>query len=141
PKELERIKGTDGEPWTWSVSVAAERPAGDGRPLPRHIKYVANGDGLGYLVFAGRPQDAPVIHFNGPWTLGLQDIKQPFTSGQRSELQIGVGTQGVGPGTSSFVLYPDTVPPDAHPAAEITFPPKAPGGKPITGKFTLTERC
>jgi hypothetical protein len=141
PQELERTKGTDGEAWHWTVNVSAERPADDQRALPRHIKYVVNGDGLGFLVFAGRPQDAPVIHFNGPWTLGLQDFRDRFTAGHESELQIGVGTQGIGPGTFSFVLYPDTIPPEAHPVAEITFPPKSPDGKPITGKFTLTDRC
>ena len=141
PRELERIKGADGEPWVWTVSVAAERPADDTRALSRHIKYVVNGDGLGFLVFASRPQDAPVIHLNGPWTLGLQDIKQRLTSGHKSNLQIGVGTQGVGPGTFSFVLYPETIPPDVYPVAEITFPPKSPAGKPITDKYTLKERC
>src|SRR5207247_989401 len=125
--------------WMWWVRISAERPAEDKRALPRHIKYVINGDGLGMLLFADRPQDAPVIHLNGPWTLGLQDVKQRFTPGHKSQLQIGVGTQGVGPGTFSFVLYPDTIPNDAYPQAEITYPGKS--GKPIKEKLTLIKRC
>jgi hypothetical protein len=123
------------------VGVAAERPAEDKRPLPRRIKYIANGDGLGYLLFADRPQDAPVIHFNGPWTLGLQDVKQSFTPGKQARFQIGVGTQGIGAGTFTFVLYPDTIPNDVYPVAEITFPPKAAGETAIEQKFTLKQRC
>jgi hypothetical protein len=121
--------------------VAAERPAGDSRKLPGRIKYVVNGDGQGWLVFASRPQDAPVIHFNGPWTLELQDIKQRLTAGHESMLQIGVGTQGLGPGTFTWVLYPDTIPAKAYPEAAVTFPPRTPGEKPITRKYTLKERC
>jgi hypothetical protein len=121
--------------------VTAERPADDKRPLPKSIGYVANGDGLGFLLFADRPQDAPIIHFNGPWSLGLQDVKQRLTAGIKSELQIGVGTQGIGPGTFSFVLYPNTIPADVYPVAEITYPPRSDDKKPIVERYTLKRRC
>ncbi len=125
---------------------AAERPADDPRPLPKRISYVANGDGRGYLLFADRPQDAPVVHFNGPWTLGLQDIKQRFRAGFKSTLQIGVGTPGVGPGTFAFVKYADTIPADAYPVAEVTFPPagvpaQRVAGTPLTVRTVLKRRC
>jgi hypothetical protein len=140
-QEWQRIKLQGDEPKMWMVSVAAERSAEDKRPLPKRIKYVANGDGLGMLLFADRPADAPIIHLNGPWTLGLQDRKQRFTAGHKSQLQIGVGTQGIGPGTFSFVLYPDTIPANAYPEADITFPTKSAGDKPIRRKYVLKERC
>jgi hypothetical protein len=139
-REFQRIKGLGSEPWVWNIRVAAERPASDTRKLPRRIGYVVNGDGQGWLAFARRPQEAPVIHFNGPWTLELQDLKQRLTAGHQSMLQIGVGTRG-GPGTFTWVLYPETIPANAYPVAEITFPPGAPGEKPITRKYTLKERC
>lgn len=140
-EEWERVKGQGAEPWVWTVGVAAERSADDKRPLPKRIKYVANGDGLGMLLFADRPGEAPVIHFNGPWSLGLQDRKHRFTVGHESQLQIGVGTQGIGPGTFSFVLYPNTIPTDVYPVADITFPAKTAGDKPIRRKYTLKQRC
>ena len=139
-KEFERVKKANPEPWIWWVFVTAERSPDDKRPLPKQIKYVINGDGLGYLLFADRPQDAPIIHVNGPWTLGLQDVKQRLTAGNKEMLQIGVGTQGVGPGTFAFVLYPNTIPEKVYPVAEVTFPQGA-GQKTITEKFTLTQRC
>jgi hypothetical protein len=141
PKEFARIKSQNTEPWYWTVRVSAERPANDTRSLPKRIGYIANGDGLGYLLFAARPQDAPIIHFNGPWTLGLQDTRQRLIIGQRSNLQIGVGAQGIGPGTFSFVRYPDTIATHLDPVAEIAFPPKSPDQPRITKKFTLTHRC
>lgn len=139
--EWKRIKQQGAEPWVWTVRIAAERSAEDKRSLPKRIGYVANGDGLGMLLFADRPADAPIIHFNGPWSLGLQDRKQRMTAGNKSQLQIGVGTQGVGPGTFSFVLYPNTIPADVYPVADITFPAKSEGDKPIRHKYTLKERC
>src|SRR5262245_52648658 len=74
--EWERIKKSGPEPWMWWVRITAERAADDKRDLPRKIAYVANGDGAGMLLFADRPQDAPIIHINGPFTLALQDRKQ-----------------------------------------------------------------
>src|SRR5207237_238026 len=125
-QEWERVKKSGPGPWTWSVYITAERDASDKRDLPRKVGYVINGDGAGMLLFAGRPQDAPVIHLNGPFTLGLQDRKQRFIPGEKTMLQIGVGPQGVGPGTFAFVLYPNTIPDTAYPEAEITFPAKGP---------------
>jgi hypothetical protein len=140
-QEWERIKKSGSEPWTWWVRITAERAADDKRDLPKKIGYVINGDGAGMLLFADKPQDAPIIHLNGPFALALQDRKQRLIVGEKMMLQIGVGPQGVGPGTFAFVLYPNTIPTDAYPEAEITFPAKSPGQEAIKRKYTLKERC
>jgi hypothetical protein len=140
-REFARIKGKHGRAVNTWIGVGAERPASDDRPLPRHIEYVVNGDGTGYLAFSDRPQDAPVVHLNGPWTLGLQDIKQRLVAGRKSKLQLGVGTPGRGAGTFAFVLYPDTIPADAYPVGEFTFPPRESGGPALTQAVTFKERC
>ena len=140
-QEWERIKKSGSEPWTWWVRITAERAADDKRDLPKKLGYVINGDGAGMLLFAEKPQDAPIIHLNGPFTLALQDRKQRLIVGEKMMLQIGVGPQGVGPGTFAFVLYPNTIPTDAYPEAEITFPAISPGQEAIKRKYTLKERC
>ena len=140
-QEYQRITRDNPARQTWWVSVNAERASPAGDKLPPRVSYIANGDGQGYLVFAARPAEAPIIHFNGPWTLGLQDIKQQFVSGQKTELQIGVGTPGVGPGTFAFVLYPGLIPDKAYPVAEITFPAPTGGAVGPPQRFTLTKRC
>src|SRR5262245_54408327 len=140
-QEWERLKKSGPEPWMWWVRITAERDADDHRDLPKKVGYVINGDGAGMLLFADKPQEAPIIHLNGPFTLALQDRKQRLIPGDKTMLQIGVGPQGVGPGTFAFVLYPNTIPNDAYPEAEITFPAKAPGQEPIKRKYTLKQRC
>jgi hypothetical protein len=140
-REWKRINSQKDGPWTWTVGLQAERPPSDARKLPRRIGYIVNGDQNGYLLFADRPQDAPIVHLNGPWTLGLQDYKGRFTAGHKTELQIGVGTFGVGPGTFSFVLYKDTIPETAYPVADVRFPAREKGADPIKRQFTLKERC
>jgi hypothetical protein len=140
-EEWQRIKKSGPEPWMWWVRITAERAADDKRDLPRKIGYIINGDGDGMLLFADKPQDAPIIHLNGPFTLALQDRKQRLIPGEKLMLQIGVGPQGVGPGTFAFVFYPNTIPNDVYPDADITFPSKSPGQAPIKEKFTLKQRC
>jgi hypothetical protein len=140
-QEWQRIKKSGPEPWTWWVRITAERSANDPRNLPKKISYVINGDGAGMLLFADRPQDAPIIHLGGPFTLALQDRKQRLIAGDKTMLQIGVGPEGVGPGTFAFVLYPNLIPNDVYPVAAITFPAKSPGQEPLQCKYTLKERC
>jgi hypothetical protein len=140
-KEFQRIAAQGSDPWTWWVSVDAERPAASNDKLPNRVKYVANGDGNGYLLFSDKSKDAPIVHFNGPWTIGLQDIKQKLEIGKSTMLQIGVGTPGVGPGTFAFVLYSGLIPDDAYPTAEITFPAKEKGATTSAERFTLKKRC
>jgi hypothetical protein len=140
-QEWERIKKSGPEPWMWWVGITAERSADDKRDLPKRIGYIINGDGAGMLLFADRPQDAPIIHLNGPFTLALQDRKQRFIAGDKTMFQIGVGPQGLGAGTFAFVLYTDTIPNDAYPQAEVTFPAKTPGQSAVRNKYTLKQRC
>jgi hypothetical protein len=140
-EEWQRIQKSGPEPWMWRVAIAAERSADDPRKLPKKISYIINGDGAGMLLFADRAQDAPIIHLNGPFTLALQDRKQRLLPGEERMVQIGVGPQGVGPGTFAFVYYTDLIPTDVYPVAEITFPAKLPGQEPIQRKYTLKQRC
>ncbi len=140
-KEFQRIAGSGSEAWTWWIRINAERPPDANSNLPKRVKYVANGDGLGYLLFGDQPQTAPVIHFNGPWTLGLQDIKQRLEIGKSTMLQIGVGTPGIGAGSFAFVLYPGLIPADAYPEAEIAYPLSATSNDTSPTRVTLKKRC
>lgn len=139
--EFARIKGKHDRAVNMWIGVHAERTADDDRPLPKQIQYIVNGDGTGYLAFAARRHDAPIIHLNGPWTFGLQDSKQRLVVGQKTNLQLGVGTPGVGPGTFAFVLYPNTIPNDAYPIGEFAFPPSASGSDELRQTVTFKKRC
>lgn len=121
------------------------------------------------LRFADRPQDAPIVHFNGPLSLRLQmetgvlhvpisyDDDSPkrrrwyddhppkpkerkLIRGESSSLYAQLGTQGLGRGT--FVaLSAGAVPEDVHPVAEIEFPTKDSKKPPIISRVVLKQRC
>jgi hypothetical protein len=114
------------------------------------------------LAFADRPQDAPILHFDGPRQMQLAYIEPPprdvladirhvlkfgqarepvLTRGQDGcELYATMGTPGLGKG--SFVAHAhDGLPKNVHPVAGIEFPPNKPGAKPIKKNYRLTRRC
>jgi hypothetical protein len=95
----------------------------------------------GNFSFAARPQDAPVIHFNGPLTMATLFEDQVLKRGCKGhELRTAIGAPGLGKGTFAF-LSTDAVPADIHPIAEIEFLSAEAEAKPIRSKFTLDHRC
>jgi hypothetical protein len=118
------------------------------------------------LKFADRPQDAPIIHFNGPLTFRLametgilhvpihyDDKPDPkwydehppkyeehsLVRGESRVLIAQIGTPGLGRGT--FAAVSAGLPPsDLHPAAELELP-SAPGEKVDRLKVPLDSRC
>ena len=97
-------------------------------------------DSQGVLRFAERPQDAPIVHFRGPLAMGLHPI-QKLTRGQEVELKACLGSPGLGKGTFAMVVYHGLIPDDAHPVAEVEFPPSASGKRTLKMKVTLSKRC
>ena len=95
----------------------------------------------GPFSFARRPQDAPVIHFNGPLTIVPRYESQVLArGGSGHKLRAGIGTPGLGKGTFAF-LSPDAVPADIHPVAEVEFPAASADARPIRARFVLGHRC
>jgi hypothetical protein len=100
---------------------------------------------LGWARFAERAGDAPILHFDGPLTLGpgrdFGPFKAEFVRGPvGGQLIAGLETHGLGRGAvvTMDTRYP---PADVHPVAEIDFPSREPGGKPIRVRVLLKERC
>jgi hypothetical protein len=102
----------------------------------RRFKQSAVADASGVLRFAATPKDAPVIHFNGPWSMGLLAGPKVVPGEKPADLKACVGTPGLGKGTFAAAVYEGLIPADAHPVAEITFPGMA-GAKTVT----LDQRC
>ncbi len=85
--------------------------------------------------FADRPQDAPIVHFDGPLTLKPMYMKQVFGRGDKPvQFPVMVGTPGLGKGTFTQVLFVEG---DPDGAAEIVFPNRNPDAKPIVVKVVL----
>jgi hypothetical protein len=87
------------------------------------------------LVFATRPQDAPIVHLNGPLTLQLVDPPAKWAPGATVDLVVLFGTPGLGKGTFAYMIH--TFKP--RPTASIEFPASKPGGAPTVVKLTLKE--
>jgi hypothetical protein len=119
------------------VEVPGHRGVGtDGRVL----EWAGPDNPDGWLQFADRPQDAPVLHFGGPWTITLYS-RPTLRLNREVEMYLGVGTPGRGQGTFVFIGYEGAVPADLFPRAEITFPPRRPGDAPVKAVYELKERC
>jgi hypothetical protein len=95
---------------------------------------------LGEAVLADRPQDAEVLHLDGPLSLRLVEPDgPPLVRGKGpKDLCVCVGTFGR---NTTVLVQNKAVPADTHPLAEIEFPSKQPSGKPIHVKVVLDRRC
>jgi hypothetical protein len=126
----------------------------------------ASVDGNGYLTFADTPSAAPIVHFNGPLTMGLTpqtEVTVSYTFGKKpsegvlsrrvrvllpsfvpgdvkSELRVSVGTPGLGNGTFARIHH-NRVAAGIQPVAEVEFPNKAPSEGAMKIKTPLPNRC
>lgn len=101
----------------------------------------STGFGLATFELAERPKDAPIVHFNGPLTMTLGE--GPVLSGPSdtpASLFAWIGTAGLGKGTFAMIDF-EEIPEGIHPVAQVAFPSKRRGGKPIEVRVVLKERC
>jgi hypothetical protein len=95
----------------------------------------------GYATFADRPQDAPIIHFDGPLNLRVDEAKfgpLELRRGQTSELYAKVITPGL---KATTVVLTHGPPESAHPVIEIDWPAPATGEPAPPSTVELRERC
>src|SRR5262249_1185242 len=110
------------------VSVPMGGGAAGAYPLQRVGEYSE-------LQLADRPEDAPILHFDGPLTMALEDTKQVFVPGDKpSSLPAVFGAPGVGRETFAVVIFGSNAPPAV---AQIAFPHRKAGGKPIVVEVPL----
>lgn len=135
-------KHPDGKFYTISVEVPFAKPFPDVRddsPVNKTRHYAETYDANGILQFASRREEAPVIHFGGPWTLE-PDGQQKLTRGRAEDLVLKLGTPGCGPGTFACICYDLLVPSTAKPHVRIEYPTRS-GEKAVVGDYVLEDRC
>jgi hypothetical protein len=126
----------------YRLSVEAERPGLPGGGSGGRVSFSAGPfDRRGPLLFTAKPADAPVVHIGGRLELTFYSSLPQMRPGRSSEFMMVVGAPGQEAGTFAMLLYDGTVPKDAHPVAEVTFPAAKPDDPPVTEKFELKERC
>jgi hypothetical protein len=97
-------------------------------------------DANGVLQFADKPREAPVIHFGGPWQISLFGAHK-LSIGRETDVVLGAGSPGAGPGTTAWIDYDGVIPQGVYPTLEVTYPPKQAGETPITERYELKRRC
>jgi hypothetical protein len=101
---------------------------------------------MGWACFSERPDTAPILHFEGPLTLGFGRNFGPFKQPalprgpDPGELMVCLETPGLGQ-AATVTMDNHFAPADVHPVADIEFPGKQPGGKPIKTRVVLKDRC
>ena len=133
-----------------TITGLAVAPRRGSQPYAKRITQSAGRDREGELGFAAGPQDAPIVHFDGPLRITLPDQEQFLAHGKEGvDLQAAVGSPGLGKGTFAYLDYAcaadgkieEVIPTGAHPVAEVTYPPKDPAGRPVRRKWVLKQRC
>jgi hypothetical protein len=138
---LKEMTARDPKATGYILSLDVDIPGRKGNGIGGRVSQSAGfADVSGVLQFAEKPADTPVVHFGGPWQITL-DGPQYLRLGRSVEVNLALATPGHGPGSSAWVCYEELVPEDAYPKAVITFPPKGPGGRPVTELYDLKERC
>ncbi len=138
--EAKAVLERDPKAKDYRVGLEVERPGHQGLGAGGRLVQGAGSDAHGLLQFADRPQDAPIIHFGGPWTMGLW---RPTTLwlDRANNMDLIFGTPGLGAGGFAYVGYEGVVPDHLAPSVEIAFPPRDPGGKPVIASYDSTDRC
>lgn len=125
----------------YSIGVDVEMVGWRGAGLGGRVsQWAHHRDINGFLQFADRPQDAPVIHFGGPLRITLFG-KHTLTIGRETEVYLGVGTPGLGPGTTAYIAYEEVIPESAFPMAKIAYPAAVSGEPPVIELYELKHRC
>jgi hypothetical protein len=124
----------------YRLGIDVAMPGWKGAGLGGRVQHiVASTDVNGILQFSERPDEAPIIHFGGPWQITLYSPHQ-LTIGREEDMVLSVGTPGLGAGTTAYVGYEELIPEEAHPTVIITYPAK-PGQPPQREHFDLKRRC
>jgi hypothetical protein len=140
--QLKSLAAKDPQAVVYSLSVYAEC-----RRLPRgkidftgRVLHYAGSDEQGYLQFGPEREQAPVIHFGGPWQIAPL-CRHSLKSGEKpGDLMAMVGTPGHGPGTFASLSYSGLIDEGPSPTATIEFP-LASGKGTLKEAFVLKHRC
>jgi hypothetical protein len=125
----------------YMISVDADIPGWKGMGAGGRVRQSTSlTDSTGILQFSNRVQDAPVIHFAGPWNIALYDPVR-LVMGYPVDMFLGIGTPGLCPGTSAYIEYDGVVPVGLHPTIDITYPTDEPGKPFIRERYRMKYRC
>jgi hypothetical protein len=136
--EAKAVLERDPQARDYRIGLEVEVPGHQGLGAGGRLVQGAGTDSNGLLQFAARPEDSPIIHFGGPWTMGLYRPTSLWLD-RANNLDLIFGTPGLGAGSFAWVGYEGVVSDNVFPRVEITFPSGKPGG--LRANYDLTDRC
>jgi hypothetical protein len=140
-KRVKDIVAKNPKARAFHVSMEIERPGWKGSGIGGRVQQASFiVDVNGVLQFGDRPQDAPILHFDGALEVtlfGLLELK----IGRETQVTLGVGSPGYGPGTHTYLEYDGVIPAKMHPTIEVVYAGKKPSDPPIRVKHELKDRC
>jgi hypothetical protein len=89
--------------------------------------------------FAQRSGQAPILHLEGPLSMKLYGEPPTLIAGQEVELNIAIGTPGVGPGSFCAIQCCTVLDCKASPVAEIDFPHRDPNRGPPKVRIPIAD--
>jgi hypothetical protein len=107
--------------------------------LDRKQRWFVGTDDADRLQFAIRPQQAPIIHLDGPLTMRWYESPPTLIPGAMTELNVSVGTPGLGAGSFAMIQCCAILNCKVAPIAEIVFPHRKAGEPPIGTTVSLAN--
>lgn len=111
----------------------------------RGATFAAWGDHDGDVPDAALASQAPILRVNGPLQMGFEIPARwaiESLDNDKFEVNVGVGTPGLGAGTFMHLKYWDgAIPKWVSPEVEIHFPPEEEGNPAVVARGKLRSRC
>ena len=125
---------------SYRIYLDVELPGWHGSGLGGRVPQITANDTQGFFRFAEELREAPIVHFGGPWQITLYG-RHSLTVDRESDVYLGLGTPGLGPGATAYVAYEGVIPDNLHPTLEIKYPSNTAGQADVAERYELKHRC
>ena len=120
-------------------NVATGKCAGMMILLDGKRKQFVGFDEANPFQFAQRAQQAPVVHLEGPLEIRVYGELPALVAGRETELNIAIGTPGVGKGSFCAIQCCTVLDCKVSPVAQIEFPPRDPSRAPPQVRIPIAD--
>lgn len=139
---MKKIVSKNPDAVIYMLYMQTTHPAWKGNGISgRLVHMVGPIDHRGALAFGATAAEAPIIHIGGPLQIVPYGDLPRVRPGGTHEICTSLGTPGHGSGTTAFLGYEKTVPPEVKPSLAITWPQGEKQTTSLQAKYVLQERC
>jgi len=141
-ESMKQAVARDANAVVYSLYLQTQHPQLKGNGVNgRLVHMIGPIDHQGALQFGKSSSDAPIIHVGGPLQILPYGDLPSVRAGNSCEIDTAIGTPGLGKGTTAYLGYEKTIPPEATASLEVTYPKGEKQTTPLQVKSILKERC